>query len=203
MWVKICGVRSIESALIAEEAGADAIGINLHPPSPRYVSPETAATIAASVSIEVVLVVVNRTLDELREFVKVISPDTIQLHGSESAEFARTIEAELGVSTLRAFRAHESLFEELDNWQPERFILDAYVSGLEGGTGKQVDLKTAKKAASQGQMILAGGLTPGNVADVIEKAHPMGVDVASGVEISAGAQSHMAIREFIRAAKLA
>ena len=150
-----------------------------------------------------VLVVVDRTLGELRELVKAISPDTIQLHGKESVEFARTVEGELGVSTLRAFRAHEDLFEELDEWRPERFILDAYVAGLEGGTGKQVDLKTAKNASSHGHMILAGGLTPDNVADVIGKANPMGVDVASGVEISAGVQSHLAIREFIRAAKLA
>ena len=203
MWVKICGVRNVESALIAEEAGADAIGINLHPPSPRYVSPETAATIADSVSIEVVLVVVNRTLDELRELVKAIAPDTIQLHGTESVEFARAVEAELGVATLRAFRAHGRLFEELDEWLPERFILDAYVEGLEGGTGKQVDIKTAKRAATRGEMILAGGLTPDNVADVIAQTSPMGVDVASGVEISAGVQSHLAIREFIWAAKLA
>jgi phosphoribosylanthranilate isomerase len=112
------------------------------------------------------------------------------------------VETELDISTIRAFRAHNGLFEELDKWQPRRFILDAYVAGLEGGTGKQVDRKTAKKASAWGEMILAGGLTPDNVEQIISETSPSGVDVASGVEISAGVQSHLAIREFIRAAKL-
>lgn len=202
MWVKICGVRTLEAALISEEAGANAIGLNLHPASPRYVAPERAAEIAAALSIEVVIVVVDRTLKELKELVETIAPDTIQLHGSESPEFADMVETELNIGTIRAFRAHSGLFEELDKWQPKRFILDAYVAGLEGGTGKQVDRKTSQKASAWGEMILAGGLTPDNVQQIISETSPSGVDVASGVEISAGVQSHMAIREFIRAAKL-
>jgi len=202
MWVKICGVRSVESAIVAERAGADAIGINMHPPSPRYVSPETAARIAKSVSIEVVLVVVNLTFDEISDLVESISPDTIQLHGDESIKFSKRLERELGVSTIRAFRAHGKLFEELDKWRPQRFILDAFVAGIEGGTGKRVDTKTAVRARACGGMILAGGLTPDTVGDVISETSPVGVDVASGVEVSAGLQSHPAIREFIKAAKL-
>ena len=204
MWIKICGVKSVEAARAAEAAGADAIGINLHPPSPRYVEPALAAEIARSVEIEVVIVVVNRTLDELEELVAEICPDTVQLHGDEPTHFGRGLtERGVKVQHMRAHRAHPTVLEEIAEEAGERFLLDAFCETAHGGTGKRVDLDVARAAGALGPMILAGGLNSENVAEVIEAAAPHGVDVASGVESARGVQCLELIESFVKAARSA
>lgn len=197
MWVKICGVRSVEQARHAQACGADAIGLNLHPPSPRSLSPVVAAEIAAAVEIETVLVVVNTSAADLAELVEYIKPGAVQLHGDQPPGFG----ADLAVSNFRAFRARPGVAEVIEGHAPERFLLDAWVPGREGGTGMRVPSEMAREIGELGQMILAGGLTPDNVGQVIAEVGPWGVDVASGVESAPGAQDPQKVADFIRAAR--
>ncbi len=197
MWVKICGVRTVEQALWAERCGADAVGLNLHAPSARSISVDLAAEIAGAVSVESVLVLVDRTADQLVDLVAAISPSSLQLHGRVTP--AHT--AWLGVPAFRAFRAHRDVEAEIRAWAPDRFLLDAHVLGKAGGTGQRVDEALAHRCRGLGSMILAGGLRPDNVADAIAAVAPWGVDVASGVEHEPGRQDPDRVRAFIEAAR--
>lgn len=199
MWVKICGVRTVAQALWAQECGADAVGLNLHAPSVRSVSVDQAAAIAAAVAIETVLVVVDRSAEQLAALVAAISPSSLQLHGAASPD----VSAWLGVPAYRAFRGRPGVVQEITAWGPDRFLLDAHVPGQEGGTGQRVDTDLARACAGLGSLILAGGLRPENVADAIERVRPWGVDVASGVERAPGEQDPDRVRAFIAAARSA
>ena len=197
MWVKICGVRSVEDALHAQACGADAVGLNLHPPSVRCLDVDIAAAIAEAVDIETVLVVVDRSEEELSELVGAIQPTWVQLHGQEPPGFG----AWLGVPCFKAFRGHPGVLEQIPAYGQRRFLLDAYVPGEVGGTGKLVDLDLARRAAQLGELILAGGLKPHNVAAAIQKVQPWGVDVASGVESSPGVKDPALVAAFVRACR--
>jgi phosphoribosylanthranilate isomerase len=200
VWVKICGVRSVEMALHAQECGADAIGLNLHPPSPRYVSPEVAAEILDAVDIACLAVVVDRSEADLTELVQEIQPDGLQLHGNEPPGFGER----LPIPLYKAFRARPGVLEEILAWgitPVTPFLLDAWVPGRDGGTGARVDGDLAREVSEVGPMILAGGLTPENVGEAVQAIQPFGVDVASGVESSPGVQDAARIAAFIRNAK--
>ena len=204
LWVKICGVRAVEAALHARAEGADAIGLNLYPPSPRSISLEQAAEICAALRdaerhdgqppTETFLVVVNPVEDQLAAWVDLIGPTSVQLHGDVPDGFG----AWLGVNQLRAFTAAPGAMDTLRARAGRRFLLDAYVPGVHGGTGRTVDLSLAKEAARLGELVLAGGLGPENVAEVVAAVRPFGVDVASGVESSPGRQSLERISAFLR-----
>lgn len=185
MWVKICGVRTVEQALHAWRCGADALGLNLFEPSPRSIDPVLARTIARSVPIPCFAVVVEPTADDLRALNMAVQPAGFQLHGGRPLP---------GLNCLVAVQAGDPLPEG-------RVLLDARVDGLHGGTGKRVDEDLAREAAVGRELILAGGLTPENVAGVIERVQPWGVDVASGVESAPGLQDPELVYRFITAAK--
>ncbi|MEE2752191.1 MAG: phosphoribosylanthranilate isomerase [Myxococcota bacterium] len=197
MWVKICGVRSLKAALHAQECGADAVGLNLHPPSARYIDPHEAARICEALDIETVLVVVDRSEPDLSELVKTIQPDSVQLHGNEPPGFG----ASLGVAVFKAFAARPGVAEHVLSHGGPRFLLDAWVPGRHGGTGCRADPQLARDIAGLGEMVLAGGLTPENVSELIKQIQPFGVDVASGVESSPGVQDLDRIAAFISAAR--
>ena len=199
MWVKICGVRGIEAARQAEAAGADAIGINFHPPSPRAVSIEQAQSIQAAISIPAYLVVVNRPLSELKELLRLTGAYGIQLHGDTTQEEAERLNSPY----LRAFRAHPGVLSELESWSGDPVLLDAFHPDLHGGTGKQVNAMLARKACEKKRIILAGGLTPENLPGILSEIPAWGVDVASGVEGPDGQQDLDRIRAFCDAAKRA
>ena len=199
MWVKICGVRTVEAALQAEASGADAIGLNFHPPSPRAVGIEHARSIQAAVSIPAYLVVVNRPLAELREILSQTGAHGVQFHGDTTEREA----ALLGCPSLRAFRAHPGILSELDNWTQDPVLLDAFHPNLHGGTGKRVDAELAQAACRKKRIILAGGLTPENLRETLAQIPAWGVDVASGVEGPDGHQDLERIRAFCEAAKRA
>ncbi len=184
-WVKICGVRSLEQAFHAWRCGADAIGLNLYAPSPRSIDAPTARAIARKSPLPCYVVVVDPSSEDLRALNMAIQPAGFQLHGGQPLP---------GLNCLVAVRAGDPL-------PSGRFLLDARVEGLHGGTGVRVDEELARDAAAQGELILAGGLTPENVAGVIERVGPWGVDVASGVESAPGRQDPDRVREFIARAK--
>lgn len=197
MWVKICGLTSARQAREVEDLGADAIGLNLHPRSPRSVSAAVAAAIREAVSLEVVLVVVDLPEPVLAAMVAEIRPTMVQLHGHEPEGYG----ADLGVPLLRAWRASPGVLERLEAARPARFLLDAYVPGEPGGTGRRVDLDLAARAAGVGELVLAGGLNPDNVGAAVARVRPWGVDVASGVERAPGDKDLARVAAFIERAR--
>jgi phosphoribosylanthranilate isomerase len=199
VWVKICGVRSVEAALHAQASGADAIGINLHMPSPRFVQPHLAAQIQAAISIPAYLVVVDRSPKELRGLIEEIQPAGIQFHGSTTEAEAM----EIGHPFLKAYRGDSNCLAKLERSTATRVLLDAFLPSLHGGTGKRVDPSLARAACALKEVILAGGLNPENVAEIVRTLPIWGVDVASGVESQPGEQDPAQVAAFISAAKQA
>lgn len=199
VWVKICGVRTVEAALHAQASGADAIGINLHAPSPRFVRPAMAKKIQAAISIPAYLVVVNQSLTDLKRLRDEAQPSGFQFHGENPEAIANA----LGHPFLAAYRADEKFELTLSKIKAKRILLDAFHPKLHGGTGLQVDHDLALMACLQKEVILAGGLNPDNVADIVQSLPLWGVDVASGVEHSPGKQDFEKIAAFISSAKQA
>jgi len=203
--VKICGVRTPEEARWAAEAGADAIGINFHPPSPRYVRPENAAAILAEVPafVEPVAVVVNPTRELLDYLVREVGFRTVQVHAGEPSGDWRGVGFVLAaaVGDLADLQRAES---QLQTWlerglQVTGVLLDARVPGQYGGTGRTAPWPLVAQFSRRRPLILAGGLTPENVAMAIQTVRPWAVDVASGVEVSPGVKDRDKIRRFVQA----
>jgi phosphoribosylanthranilate isomerase len=208
--VKICGITTVEDALAVVAAGADAIGLNFYCASPRYCPPDVAREIAAAVGDRVrkVGVFVNSPADEIRQTADALRLDMVQMHGDETPELLREIRP-LGV--VRAFRLGDDLSSIHDYLRachalmcmPRMALVDAARPGQYGGTGATLDWDWVgrNRAHFMGlPFVLAGGLTPQNVAQAIEAARPWAVDTASGVESSPARKSPERVGEFVAAA---
>lgn len=191
VFVKICGLRDAETVDAAVDAGADAVGF-VFAESPRRISPKEAAHITITVPANVRRVAVMRhpTDEEWQEVLDIFKPDVLQ---TDVEDFA-SIDVPPHVQTWPVIReGTPAAIAAL----PERFVYEGRVSG----TGETVDWTAAAGIARQGQMILAGGLAPNNVAAAIAAANPWGVDVSSGVESWRGQKDIRLIRKFIVAAR--
>ncbi len=193
--IKICGIRRLEHALVAVDAGAAAIGLNFWRPGRRYVAPETARVIARALPpfVARVGVFVDEDASTISRIADLVGLDMLQLHGDESPEFCRqfTLPVIKGVKV----RGPESL-QGLDRYRVAAFLLDTHVPGEAGGTGQRFDWALAVPVKKAGPVILSGGLTDDNVAEAIRAAEPYAVDVASGVE-TGGEKDPDKIRAFI------
>lgn len=213
--VKICGLTNVDDAVVAAEAGADAIGLNFYPESPRYVAPEAARRIAEAVCGRVlrVGVMVNPTEDEAIALVTQVDLDAVQLHGDEPAALAARVSRR--VPMLKAFRVSSAgLGPVLDYLEEYRqaggvirpVLFDAFRPGQFGGSGETADWTAIRAYPSQQwhpPFVLAGGLTPDNVATAIQTLAPMAVDTASGVEQSPGRKDPIRVARFVQQAKAA
>ncbi|MCY3833574.1 MAG: phosphoribosylanthranilate isomerase [Chloroflexi bacterium] len=216
--VKICGVCTAENALMAARCGADLIGLNFYPKSPRYVTRAAGSAIAARLREQLgaacptlVGVFVNASADEVREIVEEVGLDYAQLSGDESAEAV----AALGGIAFKAIRPidEEAALAEIRRLEAvfphtadaPSILLDAFNPKLYGGTGETADFAivgAVKRAVPR--LMLAGGLTAENVADRVRRIRPWGVDVASGVEAGTpGAKDESKARAFIQAVRAA
>jgi phosphoribosylanthranilate isomerase len=213
--IKICGITNVEDAMAVAEAGADAIGLNFYRASPRYVSRDTARQIAAALPAGIVKVglFVNAAIAEVCEVYDDLRLDLVQLHGDEPPEYV----AQLGKRPImRAFRlGGEGLgpvLAYLDQCRqlaamPTLVLLDAFTPTTYGGTGQTCDWSLAAQYADRAKktdmppLVLAGGLTPLNVAVAIRQVRPAAVDVAGGVESSPGRKDRTAVSRFVQAAK--
>jgi phosphoribosylanthranilate isomerase len=211
-FVKVCGITNVDDALCAVEAGADLLGYILYPPSPRSVGVEAAKEIVAEVKrhashVTCVGVFVKETPAHMLRVLDQVGLDAAQLHGNDPAD-------------LLAMRGGAYL--AVKDWKPEQedlrqlqfkiqnpkskipdLLLDANHPTLWGGSGERADESLAAQIAQQQRLLLAGGLTPDNVADAIRVVRPWGVDVASGTEASAGKKDPAKVRAFIAEAKRA
>jgi phosphoribosylanthranilate isomerase len=197
--IKICGITNQEDALLAAELGAHALGFIFAAQSPRKVAPEAAREIIQQLPPFVVTVgvFVNEEAATVRDLAARAGLDWVQLHGAETPEYCRS----LGRRVMKAFRIRdEKSFENLQDYRGavQAFLLDTYKKGQAGGTGEAFDWELARKAKGYGPIVLAGGLTPANVAQAIKVAQPQAVDVASGVEAAPGKKDPEKLRAFFR-----
>lgn len=200
--VKICGVTTVADAMDCVEAGADAIGLNFWPSSPRHVGLETAQQIVEAVgsSAALVGVFVDASLDEILETKEAVGFSWTQLHGQEPPSLVERLLPD-------AYKAigvdDDAVIEEARRFPGEHLLLDARVPGMPGGTGQTFDWSIAAEVAKERKLTLAGGLTPDNVAQAVERVRPYRVDVASGVERTPGRKDPDLVRAFITSARLA
>ena len=186
--VKICGVTSREEAVLAADLGADFLGLNFYPPSPRFVTTRQAVEIADAVRgrLRLVGVFVNRPRAELEEIAGAVGLDLLQFHGDETIAEIRPY----AERALKAFRVRDRIdaaelagFEEV--WG---VLIDARHPRLKGGTGGSWRFESLRDLGSDrpGRAFIAGGLSPGNVRAAIAAARPYGVDLCSGIEAAPG-----------------
>jgi phosphoribosylanthranilate isomerase len=205
MQIKICGVTKIEDARACVEFGADMIGLNFYPKSPRYIEPEIARQIVEAIprSVRAVGVFVETNADEIRNAANIASVESVQLHGNVSVETCSELAGEFRVirafSTSAHFRPqHVGSFPECD------VLLDSHHPDLRGGTGLTCDWPAARATLPLARfLILSGGLNTQNVSEAIAAVSPHAVDVCSGVERAPGLKDHQAIAKFIAAVRAA
>jgi phosphoribosylanthranilate isomerase len=199
--VKICGITSVADAQLAVQAGADAIGMVFYAPSPRAVTIDQARLIAQSVGPFVTLVglFVDAENFFIEEVLAKVSLHVLQFHGDESHDFCESFQRPY----LKAIRMRPDLNVEkaiADYPGASGILLDAYRAGVPGGTGETFDWQRVPKNSTK-PIVLAGGLTPENVAQAINTTQVYGVDVSGGVESSPGKKDAQKVQTFIHNAK--
>lgn len=198
--VKICGITNQDDALDAVEFGADALGFNFCPESPRYVEPEVVEGILEEIppSIWKVGVFVNESEETVSEIAAALGLDYLQFHGDETPYYC----GQFATPYWKAFRMRdERSLELMKKYRCDYYLVDTYIEKGYGGTGITGDWNLAQEAKKVGRIFLAGGLRPDNVEIAIRVVRPDGVDVASGVEDEPGKKNRFKLEEFITKAK--
>ena len=196
-WCKICGITRIEDVHTCEEAGADAIGFNCYARSTRFVDSKTIATLSRANSLTSVALFVDASATQVRKIIDTAEIDLLQFHGNEDPLFCE----QFGLPYMKVLRMRAGIDLEAE---AKRYttawalMLDTFVDGQPGGTGSTFDWKRWPKTTDS-RWVLAGGLTPQNVAAGIEQLAPFGVDVSGGVEgETRGQKDRQKIFDFIQ-----
>lgn len=213
--VKICGITNPDDARAVADAGADAMGLNFYPGSSRYITIETGRTIVDALPPHVVKVglFVNADVDTIVQTAADVALDLVQLPGDEPPELLAELSRRCSAPTIRAFRLGAEKLAPVSAYLdrcralgalPRMTLLDAHCEGQYGGTGTVADWPVAAQYAAMRDvppLVLAGGLTPENVARAITAVHPAAVDTAGGVESSPGRKDPQLVRSFVLAAQ--
>ena len=202
--VKFCGITRIEDAREAVRLGAWAIGLNHWAESPRRCDPGDRAWRSApscAARSRSCGVFVNATLDEIATAAEDEQLSIVQLHGDEGPAFCQEVARRTGAKVIKAIRVRSGAdLQAAEAFRTDYHLLDAHRPGTPGGTGASFDWELSRGRRSDVPMILAGGLTPDNVAEAIEVAGPCAVDVASGIEAAPGVKDHALMAAFAEAA---
>lgn len=206
--VKICGITNLDDALAAVDAGADALGFNFYPRSPRYITPETARTIIDGLPANVLTVgvFVNEELHTIEKTASEAGVSALQLHGSESPEYCKQLQ---GHYVIKVFAARDEFAPEtVLDYDVQAIMLDAFdkeaAGGIGGGTGKLSNWAVARKTRELfPRLFLAGGLSAENVGDAIDLVNPYAVDACSLLESAPGRKVHARVRAFVAAVRAA
>jgi len=187
--VKICGITHYDDAAEAVLLGADLLGFNFYPKSPRYIEPTKAAEIISNLPsfVDVVGVFVNTPAEQIREVIEQCQLNWVQLHGDESPEFCESFQS-LNVKTIKALRVKEKQdIKQAENYFTDAILLDAYDPQKYGGTGISFDWNIIGHMNKR--VFLAGGINPDNAVAAIELG-VYGIDICSGVEAEPGRKDH-------------
>ena len=192
--VKICGITNYDDAAEASVLGADLLGFNFYPKSPRYIEPEKAAEIVSSLPsfTDIVGVFVNADESQIREIIEQCQLNWVQLHGDESPEFCRSF-GSLNVKTVKALRVRgEEDIKQAEKYFTDAILLDAFDPEKYGGTGISFDWNIVGHISKR--VFLAGGINPDNAVDAIELG-VYGIDICSGVEAEPGKKDHKKMKK--------
>ena len=200
--IKICGIKTVDDALAAIDLGANLIGFNFYPKSVRFIEKQACAEITSILRreyphIKLIGVFVNLSAEDVNNILETCLLDLAQLHGDETAEMLKTLDG-------KAFKAFRGIPENINGFERQgvpAFLVDASVKGLYGGSGVTADWNGAAELAKKYPLLLAGGLTPENVAEAIGRVKPWGVDVASGVESAPGKKDPGKMKAFVQAVR--
>jgi phosphoribosylanthranilate isomerase len=193
--LKVCGITSLYDAQEAVSCGAQYLGFNFYPGSPRYLDPATAQFIIERLPREIITVGIFVNVprpEDLLEILRVTGTLMAQLHGDEDAAYCERVGAD---RVIKAFRANNDFdVRGLSGFPASAILLDAYDAKLYGGSGRTANWELAREAAKVARVFLAGGLSPANIAEAIRAVEPFGVDVNSGVESSPGKKDRAKLR---------
>ena len=199
-FIKICGITNLEDALAAVAAGADAVGFNFYKPSPRYIAPQAAREIVEQLPASVLTVGVFVNEESPQAVMNIANEATIkalQLHGDESPDYCRELAANTQV--IKSLAVSDSFDPTLAcAYQIDAIMLDTRDNRLRGGTGRVFDWSIAQQVCRLvPKLYLAGGLSPENVAEAINRVRPYAVDACSSLEDRPGTKNHERMRAFI------
>jgi phosphoribosylanthranilate isomerase len=200
--VKICGITNLEDALGAVAAGADALGFNFYPASPRYIAPAAARAIIAHLPPKTLTVgvFVNEPRERLLETVSATGIAAVQLHGDESPAYCETLGETFVIKALRVGADFD--VAETQRYAVGAVLLDAADRKVRGGTGKVIDWSVARAAREQvAKLFLAGGLSHENVREALIAVNPYAVDACSGLELTPGRKDSERVRWFVAAVR--
>jgi phosphoribosylanthranilate isomerase len=200
--IKICGIKTLKDALAAIDSGADYLGFNFYPKSVRFIEKSACAEITSVLKrehpqIKLVGVFVNSSVEEIKYILQTCNLDLAQLHGDETPE----VFAQLAPHAFRAFRGIPESNAGYERDEAPFMLIDAAVKGVYGGSGVTADWSAAAELAKKYPLLLAGGLTPENVAGAVRQVKPWGVDVASGVESAPGEKDAAKMIQFVKEVK--
>ena len=204
--VKICGVTNLADARLAADLDAWALGLVFWPQSPRACSLEAAEEIGAELKrrTELAGVFVNAPLDEVASTADRVGLTLLQLHGDEGPTYCAEAARRTGARVMKAMRVKDrSQVQALRAYRTDFHLLDAYVPGAPGGTGKSFPWELAREHAGPAKLVVSGGLTADNVGEAIKAAQPFAVDTASGTEAEPGRKDPARLRAFVRAVEAA
>jgi phosphoribosylanthranilate isomerase len=193
--VKICGITNYEDAAAAMDMGADILGFNFYSQSPRYIHPDKALQIIHQLPafVDTAGVFVNSTLEETREIASTCQLDWAQLHGDETPEFCRWLAYD-SVKTMKAIRVKDaSALREIESYNTDAVVLDAYDPARYGGTGMTFNWKMLVSDMTR-RIFIAGGITPENALDAV-RLGVYGIDVCSGIESEPGKKDHARMKQ--------
>lgn len=198
--VKICGVTNWADAKLSVDLGADALGFNFYPPSPRAVTPAQAWEMIRRLPpmVTAVGVFVDWPAQVVAALARALHLGAVQLHGNESPREVRELSSAFRVIKAFPMAPGFRLAALAPYATASALLLDGFKDGLRGGTGRTADWDMARRARKYGRVILAGGIRPENVAQAIAQARPYAVDVASGVESRPGKKDPGALRDLMR-----
>ena len=197
--IKICGIKTVTDALAAMEAGADLIGFNFYSKSPRYIDVGICRDIMSVMRkygyVTYVGVFVNASVEVIRATIETCGLSLAQLHGDETSEMLGALDGK----AFKAFRGVPAAIDGFARSESPALLVDAAVKDVYGGSGVTADWSGAAELAKKYSLLLAGGLTPENVAEAVDRVKPWGVDVASGVESAPGQKDPNKMKAFVRA----
>lgn len=194
---KICGIRSLEDALQAVEAGADALGFVFYLPSPRYIAPEKAASICKQLPpfVSKVGLFVNESPETIKEICSLVNLDLLQFHGDEEESECSSYSLPY-IKAIRVRQENDLSHAENKYFGALAILADAFKKGVPGGTGEAFDWSLLPNKRLK-PLILAGGLNEKNIYQAIQTVHPYAVDVSGGVEQEKGIKNHRTVTQFL------
>jgi phosphoribosylanthranilate isomerase len=201
--IKVCGITSLEDALVAAEAGADALGFNFYRRSARFITPASARGIIERLPRPVLSVGVfvnEETPEALARMADEAGVGAVQLHGDESPEYCSALRPLFRIKALRVSPAFRP--ESASAYETDAVLLDAFDPHLRGGTGRRIDWGVARAVRELvPKLFLAGGLSPENIEEALAAVEPYGVDACSRLECAPGRKDGARVREFIARAR--